>query len=344
MAFAEAEHRPPVVVFNHADHHFWLGAAVADVLHCIRPVSLDFAVTRGIAAERCILTTAPVSGSDGNGVAAGDRAARRAAVLEQLGWPADSVVLFSAGSGWKYRGPADSTLLGLVEPVLAAHPQARLIVAGMDADETWTAAAARTDGRVAVVGSVPDLTPYFATADVYLESRPFSGTGASSEAAAHGLPVLTHAATGDEASLLCTDARYGTTLALGPAEYRRVLGQLIAEPTLRAEWAGRALDAIRSADAAWGDGVALVTRRATEVGPVSLADLRPIENAKGPRDALVDVVLRLMHGVDAEGLTPWADRVELLVRSPGLRAAYGGHRGADGRPDTALQRRRRARG
>ena len=29
--FAEAENRPPVAVFNHADHVFWLGAAIADV-------------------------------------------------------------------------------------------------------------------------------------------------------------------------------------------------------------------------------------------------------------------------------------------------------------------------
>lgn len=323
VAYAEAANRPPIVVFNHADHIFWLGASIADVLHCIRPVSLDFAVSRGIAAERCVLTTAPVSGGDGNGEPSADTPAERAAILDRLGWPQDATVLFTAGSAWKYLRPKGQTLLDLVEPVLREHPDVYLIAAGFDTHSAWATAAEATGGRVAVVGAVPELAPYFDAADVYLESRPIGGTGASCEAAAHGLPVLSHAVSTLEAGLYCTDDRYGTRTVIGASEYRRALRRLIAEPELRAEWGTAARAAIADADAQWDAGVERVTRLAATIGPASLDELRPVEQGTSPRDRLVESILRNMHLADPDVLAGIADDVERLTTSPGLRAAYG---------------------
>jgi hypothetical protein len=323
VAFAEAENRPPVVVFNHADHMFWLGASIADVLHCIRPIGAVFGAARGIPEERCVVTTAPVSGGDGNADAEPDQGAHRAALLERLGWPSESVVLFSAGSPWKYRGPSEESLLELVEPVLRAHPKLHLVVAGFAPDATWESAAARSGGRVAVVGPVPALGPYFAAADIYLESRPYGGPGASSEAAAHGLPVLTHAPAPLQASLFCTDARYGATLMIGAGAYRKALTRLVAEPQLRAEWGAAAREAIAATDAQWAAGVQQVTRKAAEAKPISLQELHPDERGTSPRDRLIDECLRFMYQADVGRMAAMADDVERLARSPGLRAAFG---------------------
>src|SRR5205085_7235868 len=109
------------------------------------------------------------------------------------------------------------------------QPGARLLVAGAVEDQTWSRARARHVGRVVAVGPLPTLAPLFASADIYLESRPFGGPGVSSEAAAHGLPVLTHATTELEASMFCTDARYGATLVLGAGDYRRELMRLAGD-------------------------------------------------------------------------------------------------------------------
>ena len=324
VAFAEADHRPPVVVFNHADHLFWLGVSIADVLHCIRPVAVDFAVARGIAAERCVLTTAPVTGSDGNAAEALDPAVERTAVLERFGWPGDSVILFSAGAAYKYRGPEGTTLLDLVDAMFRGDSRLRLLVAGPKPDDSaFSAAAARSGQRIAALGPVPNLAPYFAAADIYLESRPFGGPGASSEAAAHGLPVLTHGFTALEASLFTTDARYGATLVIGPRDYRAALTGLIADPERRAQQGAQARETIAATDDEWAAGVDHVTQRALRSQPVMLDELRPIEGADGPRDVLIDVHIRLMQGIDATRMLPVADRVAVLARSPAVRAAYG---------------------
>jgi glycosyltransferase involved in cell wall biosynthesis len=325
LALADAPGRPPVVYFNHADHVFWLGASIADVVHCVRPVGAEMAGARGIAAERCLVTSAPVSGADGNGTAAAaERERERPGVLAQLGWPPDSVVLFSAGSLDKYRGPAGLTLLDLVDPVLRGQPRARLLVAGAVADDTWSRARARHAGRVAAVGPLPTLAPLFASADVYLESRPLGGPGVSSEAAAHGLPVLTHAGTPLEASLFCTDARYGATLVLGAGDYRRELIRLVGDPARRAELGAAAQAAIAATDAQWEASVERVYARVAELGPASVDALAPPDGAPGDRDLLVDQCLRVTHpALDADRMATLAANVALAGRSPAVRDLFG---------------------
>jgi hypothetical protein len=325
LALADAAGRPPVVVFNHADHVFWLGAGIADVVHCIRPVGADLAAARGIAAERRVVTSAPVAGSDGNGTAAAaDRAVERPRVLAQLGWPEDSVVLFSAGSLDKYRGPEGTTLLELVDPVLRGSPRTRLLVAGAVMDDTWNSARARHGGRVAALGPLPSLAPLFAAADIYLESRPFGGPGVSSEAAAHGLPVLTHAASELEAGLFCTDARYGATAVIGAGDYRRELGRLVTDAGRRAEVGDAARAAIAATDGAWEASVAELYRRAAELPPASVAGLAPPAAEPGDRDLLIDQNLRVTHPqVDTQRMATLAANVALAGRSPAVRDLFG---------------------
>ena len=326
LAFANAANRPPIVLFNHADHMFWVGASIADVLHSIRPLGQTIGAARRIAPERCIVTTAPVAGVDGNGLAAvRDRDADRAMLLEQFDWPADSILLFSAGGGDKYLGTEGLTLLDLVDPVLRATPRARLVVAGPPESEAWRAARKRHAGRVVALGHVPGLSPLFSAADVYLESQPFGGPGSSSEAAAFGLPVLTHAASEAEAAHHCTDARYGASLAVGPREYRRMLAGLIADPEQRAELGARARASIEAADAAWEGGVELVYRRAAELGPASVETLGPPVPQDEELDLIVDECQRSTHpGVDRAKVKTLLANIALGARCPALRDVWDG--------------------
>jgi len=256
LALAAAGERPPVVFFNHCDHLFWLGAGIVDALYSLRPVGTKLGLRRGIAAARQLQGPAPVvGGQDGNGPAAspepGLRARARANLLRQQGWPSNTILLLSVGASYKFSGEPGSTLLDLVGPVVDANPRVRVLAIGPTDDGAWREANERTRGRIFAMGPRTGLAPVFAAADIYLESRPGGGPGASSEAAAHGLPVLTHAASAEIAELHTTEAGYGVTLELGPEAYRATLQRWIDSPELRAETGERARAALAATDAAW---------------------------------------------------------------------------------------------
>ncbi|MCG8351025.1 MAG: hypothetical protein MI924_24920, partial [Chloroflexales bacterium] len=51
LAFADKARRPPTIYINHADHIFWIGVAVADILANLRFSGQDLAIARrGVAA------------------------------------------------------------------------------------------------------------------------------------------------------------------------------------------------------------------------------------------------------------------------------------------------------
>jgi hypothetical protein len=176
---------------------------------------------------------------------------------------------------------------------------------------------------VVAAGPLPGIGPLFAAADVYLESRPLGGPGASSEAAAYGLPVLSHAASALEAALFCTDERYGATIALG-GEYRRELTRLVGDPGRRAKLGERAREAITALDAGWEASVASLYAQAGELGSAAVAELAPAPPDGPARELLIAQNLRVTHStVDMRRMQALGDNIELASRSPAVRRLFG---------------------
>lgn len=124
-AFPAGLPRPPLVHFNHADHCFWLGRCLPDLLVDYRATGTRIAVTRrGIPAARCVELALPMDPPAAGGSV--DRAAARHA----LGIARDEVVLLSIGSAYKFDAPAGRHLLDVLEPTVAALPKARMLAVG----------------------------------------------------------------------------------------------------------------------------------------------------------------------------------------------------------------------
>jgi hypothetical protein len=325
LAFAAAGDRPPVVFFNHGDHIFWLGASVTDALHSLRPAGVKLGLRRGIAAERLLQGPAPVEGQDGNGPSddPGLRMRARADLLPQLSWPDDAVVLLTVGAAYKFGGDLGTSLLQLVAPVIDADPRVHLLAIGPSDDGPWREAHERTGGRVAAIGPRTGLGPVFAAADLYLESRPGGGPGASSEAAAHGLPVLTHAETLESAELHTTDAGYGATLELGADAYRARLQELIGSPEQRAELGAQARATVAATDAAWPDAVERAYALAASAGRTSAAELTPVPDVPDLYDDLIAVESRTRQPIGEAAAERLLAGYEIAQRCPAVRGLFG---------------------
>ena len=326
LAFSAAGGRPPVVTFNHADHQFWLGYSVTDVLHCVRDIPAH--TMRGIPAGRIAMTPLPVFGGHDDHtsrepLAAEERARARGRLLPSLGWPADAVVLLTVGNQIKYTGPEGARLQDLVEPVLEQAPQARLLAIGTAGIPEFDAFAERHAGRVVSLDRVAGLEPAFRSADVYLESRPGGGGTVTAEAAAHGLPCLSEAPTPIERNVLCTEPKYGNRIASSPAEYTAALLALVADPAERARAGAEARTTLHATDAAWEEGVERVYALAAARGPVAPADLAtPVEDGD-PIHLLIDFfqeTTALYHPpADSEGAIA---ALELAAAAPELRSLF----------------------
>jgi hypothetical protein len=185
LAFAAAG-GPPVLLLNHADHAFWIGAGVADTVIDIRDSGLALSKRfRGI--QRSALLPVPL---EDNGAAPGDRssAARRlgdASLLDA------GLVLLSIGSGYKYREVPGLDFPQTLARIVEALPEARVVAVGPEpGDALWQSLASRTSGRVRAVGPDAELRPWHEAADLYLEGFPVGSYTAMLEVGLAGRAIV----------------------------------------------------------------------------------------------------------------------------------------------------------
>jgi glycosyltransferase involved in cell wall biosynthesis len=231
LAFADESGLPPVIFLNHADHLFWLGTSVADLVLNLRDAATDISITRrGVQADRNFLLPTIVDSTT--------RLQSRDEAKAGLGLPPDTVLLLSVARRPKYRSIDGLSFADRHVKLLEKHPQARLVVVGSGEPDDWQAAKARVDGRITGLSEVPDPKRYFEAADIYVDSYPFVSSTSMMEAAGYGLPAVTIFTLPDEARIFGINhvGLVGTSLVATTAdEYEAMLDRLVVDASFRTE-------------------------------------------------------------------------------------------------------------
>ncbi len=157
--------------------------------------------------------------------------ARRGRLREELGLPAGGTVLTCVGSLIPRKGY--DVLLAALAPLLAAHPDWHLVVAGDGPDRDAVvrqAAAAGVAGQIHLLGLRDDVPDLLADSDLFvLASRAEGLTLAVLEAMAAGLPVVV-TAVGGHADVVT--AAVGLVVPAGdPVAFRAAVAALLADRT-----------------------------------------------------------------------------------------------------------------
>lgn len=179
---------PPVLLLNHADHTFWIGAGIADAVLSIRHSGADVARHyRGVERNLLLPIPLPPPGSD-------DASGQTPGVLDirtRLGIPPEAIVILTVGSAYKYT-PFDAIdFPAAIRQVLERSHEAHIVAVGPDPDaDEWRTLREFYGERVHVVGPQDDPFPYYRAADVYVEGFPFGSLTALLEAGAEGLPCI----------------------------------------------------------------------------------------------------------------------------------------------------------
>lgn len=183
IAFANKEQSPPIIFLDHADHMFWLGASISDVVVNLRESGMRLSQKRrGIAPERNVLLPIILEPTH--------RVVSRTEAKRQLGLPENSVVLLSVTRKLKYKTIDGISYADAHVPLLERYKRAILVVIGPGNREDWSDAIQRTQGRIILHAEREDTAIFYQAADIYVDSFPFISTTSLLEAGSYGVPLV----------------------------------------------------------------------------------------------------------------------------------------------------------
>lgn len=214
---------------NHADHIFWVGASVANLVVHLRKQQQEFLRDRrGLRSD--LSSQLPIPLGHVHGAMTSEEAKRA------LGYAPDVVILLTIATPFKYRAPGETAFLDLVSPIVHQFPKTVLIAIGPEQQGEWRSAYIQTNGRIVACGRRWDTDVYYAAADVYLDSVPFSSITSLLEAGSRGIPLLGYRQLNPDLELLGPGApglEHTMEVANDVESYRALLRQYICDVKFR---------------------------------------------------------------------------------------------------------------
>jgi glycosyltransferase involved in cell wall biosynthesis len=184
LALAAWVDRPPVLFMNHADHVFWVGATVSDVVVNIRDSAACLASERrGVEASRLALLPIPID--------LPEQSPSRMEARKALGLDAGEVVALSVASSYKFEPDGALDFIETLIPLLTRVPNLTVLAVGPSPQGRWAAAEVRSRGRLRALGVRSDVDLLYRAADLYVDSLPLGSLTSLLEAGSHGLPLIT---------------------------------------------------------------------------------------------------------------------------------------------------------
>lgn len=188
VAFGTTSFTNPIIYFNHADHLFWLGISIADI---VADISYnDYSTTRRKAHESFFLGIPPIPQEKGPDLV---NAETKKMLRRELGIPDDEFVIVSCGRPLKYK-PVNVNSFAKQLISLANNEHISSFVIGPDASmPEWGMAQEQSGGRVHPLGLITDKAlyeKYLQAADLYVGSYPLAGFTALMDGVQHGLPFI----------------------------------------------------------------------------------------------------------------------------------------------------------
>jgi hypothetical protein len=198
IGLSQRADRPPVIFVNHADHVFWLGVSISDIVAHFRTSGLRLSMTRRtIEHKRCAILPIPIIPAD--------RRVSRSEAKRILNLSDTDVVLLSIASAYKFKGRGTINFLDATVPVVKKCGNTVLLVVGPDEKDLRLNTDPATARRVHLYGKRDDNLLFYQAADIYLDSLPFASITSLLEAGMLGIPLVSYCAHPRSSEVLCAD-------------------------------------------------------------------------------------------------------------------------------------------
>jgi hypothetical protein len=173
----------PVIFLNHADHVFWAGSSVTNVIACIRESSQKLCSSRrGIPKEYCGILPIPLTREE-------ERSFERQKLKTKLGVNGKTVLL-SVASSYKFKPDGERDFCKSLLPLVKDIDCVLIAIGPSKEDEYWKHYSDVSKGKIMAIGLRTDVDNFYSITDIYLDSFPFGSSTSALDAAKMGIPVL----------------------------------------------------------------------------------------------------------------------------------------------------------
>lgn len=221
LAFGTEEFTRPVILFNHADHVFWCGVAIADMVAELGSEGRERSLTKR-GAYRSEVLGIPLDSTRA------DKKRSRGEARARLNLPEDKKIVLVSGFATKFRHIGDDGLAAVLAKIVSEDEEVLCFVIGADPKENaWTEAVAASSGRLRLLPPVDydrEYLDYLVAADLVLDSYPVPGGTAIIDAILAGRPVLTLKTAWPQSDFLMQSESYCRSKEELLTKARKILG------------------------------------------------------------------------------------------------------------------------
>lgn len=184
IAFGTETFTTPIIFFNHADHLFWVGVSIADIVADLRCDHISYSRRAVAKSYNLGIPCAPMQSSEKYD---------KATIRKELGIPLDDFVLVTTGSAYKYKPLGRNSLCKQLVEVVKREGNVSCYAIGPSKDGVWEDAYNESNGKVHPLGVLKEkklYTKYLQAADLYVGSYPYRGYTSTMDAVQCGLPYV----------------------------------------------------------------------------------------------------------------------------------------------------------
>lgn len=186
LAFGVEEFKRPIIFYNHADHLFWIGGSIADVVAELREWGQDISRKyRGIDRNHIISVPSDINKCNVE--------YDKNSIKTELGLPLDKKIVLTMASANKYI-PFDNIDFLKVAKDILENTDVVIIAIGIDFNIllNWKDFAEIYNDRFIIKPLIPykDIQKYIMVSDLYIDSMPIGGGTSVIDIIRHNVPVL----------------------------------------------------------------------------------------------------------------------------------------------------------
>lgn len=181
IAFGTEKFTRPVLFFNHADHMFWIGKTISDVVLDIRTKKSISPTYRNINDN----IICPIPCDYNNKISYSKTDARK-----QLNIDNNDKIIMTSASFFKFKPIGDDSIFDVYEEILTRNKTVKLVVIGTS--KYWNKIYKKFKNRVTLLTEVPfpEYLKYVYSSDLIIDSYPMNGETTLIDAMRAKVPFL----------------------------------------------------------------------------------------------------------------------------------------------------------
>lgn len=183
IAFGSNDFTRPVLLYNHASHHPWIGKSIADLV-------LDIEKDDPVTKEKRGITNTYFLGVPAREISM--NVPNKKEIREKLGLPTNKKIIVTCGSAARYVSIQGKHFLDYLIEIMDDHTCC-YVIGVKPKNREWKSRIKKSGKDIKLLGYInfnEGFLDYLKSADLYLDSYPLCGGTATIDAISSGTPIL----------------------------------------------------------------------------------------------------------------------------------------------------------